>query len=149
HRLLLEVATILHEVGLFVSSRAHHKHSHYLITHSDILGLTPDTQSIVAAVARYHRRSRPKPSHLEYTSLSRDERIVINKLAALLRVADALDISRTQQVQDFAYRLEDGGLMISVAGHVDSTLEQRSLAAKGDMFEDIYGLRITLEAAEP
>jgi len=148
HRLLLEVATILHEIGLFISSRAHHKHSYYLITHSDILGLTPDTQSIVAAVARYHRRSRPKPSHLEYTGLSRDKRIIINKLAAILRVADSLDISRTQQVQDFEHRLDKGGLTISVSGHVDLTLERRSLATKSDMFEDIYGLKVSLESAD-
>jgi exopolyphosphatase/guanosine-5'-triphosphate,3'-diphosphate pyrophosphatase len=148
HRLLLEVATILHEIGLFISSRAHHKHSYYLITHSDILGLTPDTQSIVAAVARYHRRSRPKPSHPEYTGLSRDKRIIINKLAAILRVADSLDISRTQQIQDFEHRLDKASLTVLVAGHVDLTLERRSLAAKSDMFEDIYGLRVSLEAAE-
>lgn len=149
HRLLLEVATMLHEVGLFISSRAHHKHSHYLITHSDILGLTPDAQSIVAAVARYHRRSRPKQSHPEYVGQSRDRRIVINKLAAILRVADSLDISRTQQVQDFTHSMAGGNLTISVAGHADLTLERRSLALKSDMFEDIYGLRVSLEAAEP
>jgi len=149
HRLLLEVATALHEVGLFISSRAHHKHSHYLITHSDILGLRPDAQSIVAAVARYHRRSRPKQSHPEYVGQSRDKRIVINKLAAILRVADSLDISRTQQIQDFAHSLGSRSLTILVAGHLDLTLERRSLALKSDMFEDIYGLRVSLEAAEP
>lgn len=149
HRLLLEVAAMLHEIGLFISSRAHHKHSYYLVAHSDILGLTSDAQAIVAAVARYHRRSRPKPSHLEYTTLSRDDRMVVNKLAALLRVADAVDTSRTQQIQDFTFKLDNGNLTIVAAGHVDVTLERRSLAQKSDMFEDIYGLRISLEAADP
>ena len=148
HRLLLEAAATLHEVGLFISSRAHHKHSYYLITHSEILGLTPDAQSIVAAVARYHRRSRPKQSHPEYVGQSRDKRIIINKLAAILRVADSLDISRTQQIQDFTHSLGSQSLTISVTGHVDLTLERRSLALKSDMFEDIYGLRVSLEAVE-
>ena len=45
---------------------------------------------MVAHVARYHRRSGPKPSHLEYMALPRETRVVVNKLAAILRVADAL-----------------------------------------------------------
>ena len=148
HRLLLEVAALLHELGTFVSSRAHHKHSYYLIANSDILGLTQDELVIVANVARYHRRSRPKPSHMEYISMSRERRMVVNKLAALLRVADALDISRTQQIRDFECRVDNNGLILSVAGGSDLTLEQRSLAEKCDMMQDIYGFDVRLEAAQ-
>jgi exopolyphosphatase/guanosine-5'-triphosphate,3'-diphosphate pyrophosphatase len=145
HRLLLEVAAILHEVGTFVSSRAHHKHSYYLIANSEILGLTQGELAVVANVARYHRRSRPKPSHPEYTMLPREQRMIVNKLAALLRVADALDISRTQQIHDFQCRIDNNGLVISVSGGGDLTLERRSLAELGDMLLDIYGLDVRLE----
>lgn len=145
HRLLLEVAAILHEIGTFVSSRAHHKHSQYLITNSEILGITQDELALVANVARYHRRSRPKPSHPEYTTLSRERRMIVNKLAALLRVADAMDISRTQQIDTFETRIDNNGLIISVRTGADLTLERRSVAEKGDMFQDIYGLDVRLE----
>jgi len=145
HRLLLEVAAILHEVGAFVSSRAHHKHSYYLIANSEIIGLTQDELVLVANVARYHRRSRPKPSHPDYITLPRERRMIVNKLAALLRIADALDVSRTQQVGDFQSRIDNNGLIISVKGGGDLTLEHRSLAEKGDMFQDIYGLRVRLD----
>jgi exopolyphosphatase/guanosine-5'-triphosphate,3'-diphosphate pyrophosphatase len=145
HRLLLEVAALVHEVGTFVSSRAHHKHSFYLIAHSEILGLTQDELLTVANIARYHRRSRPKPSHPDYITLPRERRIIVNKLAALLRLADALDISRTQQVNDFKCRIDNNGLIISVDGAADLTFEHRSIAEKGDMFQDIYGLDVRLE----
>lgn len=145
HRLLLEVAALLHEVGTFVSSRAHHKHSFYLIAHAEILGLTQDELRIVANVARYHRRSRPKPSHPDYSNLPRERRIIVNKLAALLRVADALDNSRTQQVRELDCRIDNDGLVISVDGAMDLTFENRSLAEKGDMLQDIYGLDVRLE----
>ena len=62
-RLLLRVAALLHEVGGFVSSRAHHKHSEYLIVNSELFGLNRAETSIVAEIARYHRRSPPKASH--------------------------------------------------------------------------------------
>ncbi len=145
HRFLLEVAAILHEVGTFVSSRAHHKHSYYLIANSEILGLTQDELAVVANVARYHRRSRPKPSHPEYMMLPRERRMIVNKLAALLRVADALDISRTQQINDFQCRIDNNGLVIAVSGTSDLTLERRALVDLGDMLQDIYGLDVRLE----
>ena len=80
--LLLRVAALLHEVGGVVSNRAHHKHSYYLIVNAEIFGLTRDEITIVAHVARYHRRGVPKPSHVEYMMLPRKTRVVINKLAA-------------------------------------------------------------------
>jgi exopolyphosphatase/guanosine-5'-triphosphate,3'-diphosphate pyrophosphatase len=100
---------------------------------------------MVANIARYHRRSRPKPSHPDYVSLPRERRIIVNKLAALLRVADALDISRTQQIKEFDCRIDNNGLILSVDGGIDLTFEHRSLAEKGDVFQDIYGLDVRLE----
>ncbi len=145
HRLLLEVGAILHEVGTFISSRAHHKHSYYLIANSEILGLAQNELAVVANVARYHRRSRPKPSHPEYMMLPREQRMIVSKLAALLRVADALDMSRTQQISDFQCRIDNNGLVLSVSGGGDLTLERRALAELGDMLQDIYGLDVRLE----
>ena len=81
---------LLHEVGGFVSSRAHHKHSEYLIANSEIFGLNRGEIDLVAQIARYHRRSVPQASHPVYMALPRESRVVVNKLAAMLRVADAL-----------------------------------------------------------
>lgn len=147
HRLLLEVAAILHEIGTFVASRAHHKHSFYLIANSEIVGLTQDELAVVANVARYHRRSRPKPSHLDYISLPRERRMIVNKLAALLRVAESLDSSRTQQIQTLRSRIDGNGLVILVKAGGDYTLERRALAEAADMMLDIYGLDVRLEEA--
>jgi len=145
HRMLLEVAAILHEVGTFVSSRAHHKHSYYLIAHSEILGLTHDELLTVANIARYHRRSRPKPSHPDYTALPRERRMIVNRLAAILRVAEAMDVSRTQQIDDFQCRIDNNGLIISVKGGGTLTWEQRAVEQMADMVRDIYGLDVRLE----
>jgi exopolyphosphatase/guanosine-5'-triphosphate,3'-diphosphate pyrophosphatase len=145
YRLVLEVAALLHEIGTFVSSRSHHKHSFYLIMSSEIAGLTQEQLQLVAHVARYHRRSRPKSTHVEYMALPRESRMAVNKLAAILRVADALDASRIQHVKDIEFKLGDEGLIIAVPTTADLSLEEHTLAMKGDLFEDIYGLQIRLE----
>ncbi|MEW6356974.1 MAG: Ppx/GppA phosphatase family protein [Planctomycetota bacterium] len=145
HRLLLETAAILHEIGGFVSGRSHHKHTYYLIANSEIFGLRPDDLTIVAHVARYHRRSSPKPTHLEYMALARENRIVINKLAAILRVADALDRGHAQNIREFDVAIEDDVMVLRIRGVSDLALERHALSEKADLFEDIYGLRIQLQ----
>jgi exopolyphosphatase/guanosine-5'-triphosphate,3'-diphosphate pyrophosphatase len=145
YRLLLRVAGLLHEIGGFVSNRAHHKHSYYLISNTEIFGLKRDEIEIVAHIARYHRRSGPKPSHIEYVALPRETRVVVNKLAALLRVADALARGHIRQIDDVRFELQGDELLLHVHGLADYMLEQRAIALKGDLFEDIYGIRIRFE----
>lgn len=145
-RLLLQVAAWLHEIGGFVSVRAHHKHSYYLIANAEIFGLSREEIGQVALVARYHRRSPPKPSHLEYMSLGRELRVMVSKLAAILRVADALARNHSRDVSGFHFQRQGDELVISVpAAGGDLLLEERALAAKGDMFEEIYGVKIRIE----
>jgi len=144
-RLLLRVAGLVHEAGRFVSSQAHHKHSYYLIDNSEIYGLNRNDISMVAHVARYHRRSGPKASHVDYMALPRGLRVVVGKLAALLRVADAMARGQIRRVEDLQFERQGDELIIYVPGTEDLILEQRAIAAKGDVFEDIFGMRVRLE----
>ena len=98
-RLLLQVAALLHDVGIYVSLRAHHKHSQYLLAASQIFGLSDEETAVVANIARYHRRALPQKTHLPYVALDREDRIIVNKLAAILRVANALDAEHLQKVR--------------------------------------------------
>jgi exopolyphosphatase/guanosine-5'-triphosphate,3'-diphosphate pyrophosphatase len=82
---------------------------------------------------------------VEYTRLSREEKMIINKLAAIVRIADALDVNRTQDIKDFTCRIENDELIITPSDCGDLTLERRALAMKADLFEEIYGLKVRLE----
>ena len=145
HRLLLRVAALLHDMGTYINPRSHHKHSAYLISNSEIFGLGMDDVRILSQVARYHRGSVPKSSHVEYTTLRREQRMVINKLAAILRVADALDRGHWQQVSDFTIERRNGDLVLYIQGAPDLTLERRALVKKGDLFEEVFGMRVRVE----
>jgi exopolyphosphatase/guanosine-5'-triphosphate,3'-diphosphate pyrophosphatase len=147
--LLLRVAALLHDVGGFVSTQSHHKHSYYLIANSEIFGLSREDREIIALVARYHRRSMPKPTHPEYMALRRDLRMAVSKLAGMLRVADALDQGHWQHVSDFDIERQGGDLVIYVSNATDMTLERRALVRKADLFEEILGLHVRLEEKGP
>ncbi len=145
HRLLLHVAGLLHEVGGYVSNRSHHKHSYYLIANSEIFGLNREETVLAAHVARYHRRSGPKPSHQEYMSLPRESRVTVSKLAAILRVADALSRGHVHAPCNLQFERQGDDLIICVPNMADLLLEQRAVHAKADLFEDIYGMKVRLE----
>ena len=144
-RLLLRVAALLHEVGGFVSSRAHHKHSGYLISNSEIFGLNRDEIALVAQIARYHRRNVPGPSHVSYMALARESRVVVNKLAALLRVADALIRGHRRRPSDIHLQRQGDDLIVFMPSGADLLLEERAMKNKGDLMEDIFGVKIRLE----
>jgi exopolyphosphatase / guanosine-5'-triphosphate,3'-diphosphate pyrophosphatase len=145
YRLLLRVAGLLHEIGAFVSNRAHHKHSEYLIANSEIFGLNRSDTAMVAQVARYHRRSAPRPTHPGYMALPRELRVTVSKLAALLRVADALARGCVPKISELHARRQDDELLLTVPTGADLLLKHRSLEAKADLFEEIFGMKVRLE----
>lgn len=146
YELILRIATLLHEIGLFVNNRSHHKHSMYLIMNSDLFGLSHDDMMMIAMVARYHRRATPQPYHEEFATLNRDARLAVSKLAAILRVADALDRNHMQQVRDVRCSREEGQFVVWVRDVEDLTLERVALKEKGTMFEEVYGLKVVFRA---
>jgi exopolyphosphatase/guanosine-5'-triphosphate,3'-diphosphate pyrophosphatase len=147
--LLLRIAALLHEVGMFIGDRSHHKHSMYIIMNSELFGLTRKDIALIALVARYHRRATPRPYHEEYTSLDRDSRIAVAKMAAILRVADALDRDHMQQARLLTFTREPGQFVISVQDAADLTLERFALKEKGNLFEEVYGMKAVVRNAEP
>jgi len=142
--LLLQVAAILHEVGTYVSPRAHHKHSEYIILNSEVFGLDRLDVTIVALVARYHRHSGPRLDHPSYAALKTDDRIRVSKLAAILRVADALERTHAQRVSNIEIHREPGKLHIRLPGLADAAVERLAMAAKADLFEQVFGLTVMI-----
>ena len=148
YELILYIAALLHEIGLYINYRGYHKHSMYLILNSELFGLGRKDVMLVAMSARYHRRASPKPTHDGYASLNIEHRIAVSKMAAILRVADALDDSRSQRVRDIDCRCEDGRLVISVPHVEDLSMEQLALKQKGTLFEEIFGMQVLLRTVK-
>ena len=138
-RLLLRVAALLHDIGIYVSLRAHHRHSQYLLSSLQIFGLSDDETAIVSNIARYHRRGMPQRSHVPYTALDRHDRLIVNKLGAILRLANALDAEHLQKVQDIRLLRSAPTWILEVEGVGDLTMEQLVATARADMFTETFG----------
>ncbi|HVH42295.1 MAG TPA: Ppx/GppA phosphatase family protein [Labilithrix sp.] len=149
-RLLLRSAALLHDVGDYVSYGGHHKHSYYLIQHSDIMGLTPGERAIVANVARYHRKSPPDPSHPNFRDLDKDGRTKVRGLAAILRIADALDREHLGKVKSVRAEIDVKGrkmVLLVQGGEDDRELEEWTVRAKSDLLRDVFDLDVAIAGA--
>ena len=139
-RLLLRCAAILHDIGLFVNARAHHKHSMYLVLNSDLFGLTRHDMQIVATVSRYHRKALPSPAHPEFATLPQEDRMTVAKLAAILRVADSLERTHRETPRAMEFRREADRFVILLRDMEDLTMERLALKDKGNLFADVFGM---------
>ena len=148
HRLYLQVAALLHDIGFFVSPRGHHKHSQYLISSSGLFGLRERELEIIGNIARYHRRAMPQRTHVSFVSLDRDERMIVSKLAAILRVANALDKEHLQKISDLKVSREGDKIVLVAQNASDLTLERAALNERSDLFREVFGKQIILREAE-
>lgn len=151
-RRILLAAALLHDIGQFVSYRKHHKHSFYLIRNSELSVCSPEEILLVGLVARYHRRAHPKESHDGWSGLGRSDRQRVRRLAAILRVADALDREHLQRVSDLRARRGDPGdgeVVLEVTATGDLLLERWALEKKGlSFFREAFGRSLRLEQLE-
>jgi exopolyphosphatase/guanosine-5'-triphosphate,3'-diphosphate pyrophosphatase len=136
-------------VGDYVRYDGHHKHSYYLINNSDIMGLTPEERAVVANVARYHRKSPPDPSHPNFRDLDKESRSKVRGLAAILRIADALDREHLGKVKSARAEIDGRGrkLNLSVTGDEDRELEEWTVRAKSELLRDVFDLDLVLTGA--
>ena len=146
-RLLLQVSALLHDVGVYVSLRAHHKHSQYILAASQIFGLSNEETAIVSNIARYHRRGLPQDTHVPFIALDRTDRLIVNKLGAILRLVNALDAEHAQKVRDVKLIRRGSNWILELEGDADLTLEQLAATARGDMFAETYGRQLIVRRA--
>jgi exopolyphosphatase/pppGpp-phosphohydrolase len=139
----LERAALLHNTGMLVESRRHHKHSFRLINETRLPDFTDEERYEIACIARYHRRALPDTSHEEFAALSRSARKRVSALAALLRIADALDFNHDGRVLRLAVEPELSNqrvwtLLLSVRPLADLDEELEHAYAKADLFEKVF-----------
>lgn len=143
---LIEVAALMSNVGYLINFDGHHKHSYHLIINSDLPGFERDELRVVANIARYHRGARPKQKHKPYAALSDNDQDRVAKLAAILRVALALDRTHQQQVREVRANVTDSKVEIAIRTTGDAEVDLWAARRKVDLFERVFGRRVYFAA---
>jgi exopolyphosphatase/guanosine-5'-triphosphate,3'-diphosphate pyrophosphatase len=137
-RQLLEFAALLANVGVVVSHAKHHLHTYYLVRNAELMGLSDREVEIIAQVARYHRKSVPKPEHAEFAALASADQRLVRSLAGILRVAIGLDRTYDARVKsvtvkvnatDIAVTAKPRGKKADVALNLYAANERKGLLA--------------------
>jgi exopolyphosphatase/guanosine-5'-triphosphate,3'-diphosphate pyrophosphatase len=151
---ILWSAAMLHDVGTFIARNGHHKHSYYLIRHGGLLGHSEEQVEMIASIARYHRGATPKDSHEAWQSLNSTAQPIVQDLAAILRVAEALDRSHRQLIKDIKVMMNPyqgtdtgfGGKLLSLVPFVkdgeNCRAEAWALNEKKEYFESRFGVKL-------
>jgi exopolyphosphatase/guanosine-5'-triphosphate,3'-diphosphate pyrophosphatase len=162
-RLLLWAAAQLHACGKHVNVGAYHKHTWYLIRHGELLGYSQAEHLMVAAIARYHRRSLPKKRHESWQLIEgREQRRTVQAMALLLRLAAALDRRPAALIAELTVsatgpRARPTGLVIDLNAApealgeppVDLTLERWSLGSCAPVVLELTGLTLRVSGLAP
>lgn len=143
-RMLIQVAAILHDIGIFIRLDQHNIHGEYIIKNSEIFGLSKIENTIISQIAKYHRGKKSPQDSESFQNLPRAERMTILKLTAIIRVADALDRSHCQKFSDLSFSISNDTFTIRTKNQHNTSLEKVALSQKGDFFESVFGLKIVL-----
>ncbi|MCG6947377.1 MAG: Ppx/GppA family phosphatase [Acidobacteria bacterium] len=143
-RKILLAAAMLSNIGQFVGYKGHHKHSLYLISNSELPNFSQNEMSMVANVARYHRKAHPRPHHHDFVSLSEEDQDRVTKLASILRIADSLDREHTQRVKGVTVKMTDDDVALWLDGTAGVLLEGWSLKKKANLFSEVFDRSVGL-----
>jgi exopolyphosphatase / guanosine-5'-triphosphate,3'-diphosphate pyrophosphatase len=142
-RVLLEAGALLHDVGHMISHRGHHKHGEYLAMNGDIPGLDGRDRALVASLVRYHnRKSEPAGHHVAYSSLNNNDKRIARRLAAILRIAEALDHSHRQRVTNLHASFQSGAAALHVTARGDAAEDLRDAGMGAELFEKEFHVRL-------
>lgn len=149
YREWLSAAAMLYEVGDYVNRNGRHRHTHYIISHSEILGYTPEQRRVIAAIARYLGKSRPSPEDGAIKILAPLDRQNVPKASLLLRLARALNLGRSGSVRGFKIRAHDASVQLQVSSKrgMGIDLELWAIEKEKNYFREIFGRALSAALA--
>jgi exopolyphosphatase/guanosine-5'-triphosphate,3'-diphosphate pyrophosphatase len=143
---LLEAAALLHDIGHHISYTKHHKHTYYLIKNSDVAGFDENEVELIANIARYHRKAQPSEKHLPFKEMTKENRRVVQTLAAILRLADACDRRHTGGIGDVKIKSGNGAVTLRLYAPDSADVERWLIEERAsELFESVFRKKIEVE----
>lgn len=144
-RMLLEYAALMHDVGRHISFERHEQHSHYIIRHGDLLGFTTEEIDLMAIIARFHRKAKPKPRHREIAALAPLQQRMVTLHAGILRLAEGLERRHAQVVESLRCDVMPKKVRVSVAARGDAEVELWAAQRKASLLARALDRRVEVE----
>jgi exopolyphosphatase / guanosine-5'-triphosphate,3'-diphosphate pyrophosphatase len=144
-KLYLQVASILHDSGNYVSYSEHETHSYNIIRTQNIMGFSDRDLEIIANIARYHTSKIPTYSDPNYYLLDHKEKIIVSKLSAILKIAEAMDITHLQKIDKIEMSASNDIVYLKLYSTLDILLEKWDIMNNLEFFQEVMGIEIRLK----
>lgn len=142
---LLEYAALLHDIGWCEGRSGHHKWSEKLVMEDDTLPFSRRQRRMVACIARYHRRAFPEAHHEIFGALTEDDQRKVAVLASLLRLADALDASHLDLVEELSCQVTPEKITICCTAGQPPQGEDEAVGRKSTLFRTLFDREVDLK----
>ncbi len=144
-RFQLQLAGLLHDIGWVEGWKGHHKSSLNIILTSPMLSFDYRERLLIGSICRYHRKALPDLRHDHYAALDEVDRLKVDRLAALLRVADGLDCTHRSLVHELEVQVNSKKILITCLCSAPAVDEQRDAVKKGNLMEKAYQRKLILD----
>lgn len=138
-RKMLEAAALLHDIGYYIDSKSHNKHSRDMVIKYGLDGFNERETLMIASICRYHRGNLPdKNKHELYGGFEKKDRKTVKRLGGILRLADGLDRAHLSLIKKIKinYDEEDNIVEIMLTPNTpDFRPDISSAIRKRDLFE--------------
>jgi exopolyphosphatase/guanosine-5'-triphosphate,3'-diphosphate pyrophosphatase len=141
---LLEAAAYLHDTGHYISDSAHHKHSAYIVANSGMPGFTDSERHLISMLCRFHRKTMPSLRNESYQLMPDADKHVLQSLLPLLRLADSLDRSHEQRIEQIDCQLRGNVARLEVRSAGGADLDLWAAEKVSDVFRQVYGRPLEL-----
>lgn len=144
-RELLEYATLLHDIGVFLSFNNHHAHSYYLIRNADLIGFDQREIAIMAATTFFHRKMMPRNKYPEFDALDEEAKSIVQTLCLCLKMAESMDRGHDGNIHGVRLsRQPKKKVRLTLYANHDCRFEMWALENHLDAFEDTFGRRLVI-----
>lgn len=143
-RALLEIATLVHDIGHFINSSEHNEHSEYIIRSSHFVGLSEDERELVALIARYHRGNVPSNRDDHFARLSKGHKNTVMVLAAIIRLIEELDREHLRRISKVVIRKRGGTIQIKLPTRSQLLVERMGAESRKGALEESLGVSINI-----
>ncbi|HBF38892.1 MAG TPA: hypothetical protein DDW50_16425 [Firmicutes bacterium] len=144
-RNLLQYGSILHDVGWMNGRKGHHKVAFNIIVNTTALPFPKRERFIIALLALYHRKSAPTVNDLPYATLEPNDRQIVSYLTAILRIADALDNSHQNLIENLHCNIDDNNVSVIYSAKHPAEREFSAVSKKGRFFEEVFERKLVCQ----
>lgn len=141
----LKMGAYLHDIGYFISSKDHQKHSYDLIMNEKFEDFNSSQKQIIANIARYHRGGLPKESHKNFASLEPRQKELVLKLGAMVKMADGFDGCEFSKECELFCDFDEKNRILTFKIVSEKIFEPQSLKSvlrKRDLFEEGFDVQV-------